>query len=445
MGMGDDAVEAGQFDQPGMMSMEGMEHGMAGDEMMEKHTGHGMEQAAPAKHTEHGQVQAGHSMAMDTDKTAAAHSMHEMGDDDRQMKAPEHRTERNARAYGANFRPMASDVSSAGELAVDGMDQSRPWPPYQKLRAIRPTTFGGDRPVREIRLTLDGDMQRYVWFVNNKPLSETDSILIKEGEVVRFIMINRTMMHHPFHLHGHFFRVLNGQDDHSPLKHTVDVAPMATTVIEFGADEPGDWFFHCHLLYHMMAGMARLVHYEQFEPPDLVTEIRPQLYKDPWYFRATAEVLSNMTEGFVTAANTRHTLTASWEYGWRKVEEDEWEGLLTWDYYINRFVTVFTGLDLLGEGSSTEDARGVFGITYLLPLNIESSCWLDTDGGARFILEKEFTLTPRLSLTGEAEYYTNDSEWEGEAGLEYTLSKTISLTGRWHTDFGWGLGAVFRF
>jgi hypothetical protein len=191
--------------------------------------------------------------------------------------------------------------------------------------------------------------------------------------------------------------------------------------------------------------MARMVHYEQFATPDPVVDIRPQLYKDPWYFQATAEVLSNMTEGFIKAADTRHTLSLDWEYGWRKVEEDEWEVLLTWDYYFSRFFTVFTGLDLLGEGSAEEDTRGVFGITYLLPLNIESSWWLDTDGGARIILEKEFTLTPRLSLTGEAEYDTHDSRWEGEAGLEYTLSKAMSLTGRWHTDFGWGIGAVFRY
>ena len=142
----------------------------------------------------------------------------------------------NNRAYGTNFRPMASDVSSSGNLAMDGMDKSRPWPPYKQLRAIKPTVFDDEKPIREIRLTLDGDMERYVWFLNNKPLSETDAILIKEGEVVRFIMINRTMMHHPLHLHGHFFRVVNGQNDHAPLKHTVDVAPMSTTVIECNAN-----------------------------------------------------------------------------------------------------------------------------------------------------------------------------------------------------------------
>ena len=220
---------------------------------------------------------------------------------------------------------------------------------------------------------------------------------------------------------------------------------MSTTVIEFNTNEVGDWFFHCHLLYHMKAGMARLIHYENFEMPDSVVDFRPKLYKDSWYFWAKAEVLSNMTEGFVRAANTRHTLTAMWEYGWQEVDEDEWEGLLTWDYYINRFFTVFTGLDVLGEGSITEDTRGVLGITYLLPLNIESSYWLDTNGGGRFMFEKEFVLTPRLAFSGEAEYDTHDSKWEGKARLGYTVSKSISLTGQWHTDFGWGVGAMIRF
>ena len=145
------------------------------------------------------------------------------------------------------------------------MSPSCPWPPYAKLRSIQPTAFDPGKPIREIRLTLDGDMERYVWFLNNKALSESDVIRIREGEVVRFIMINRTMMHHPMHLHGHFFRVLNGQGDYAPLKHTVDVAPMSTTAIEFYGNEFGDWFFHCHLLYHMKSGMARIIHYDGYQ------------------------------------------------------------------------------------------------------------------------------------------------------------------------------------
>jgi hypothetical protein len=324
------------------------------------------------------------------------------------------------------------------------MDPSRPQAPYKKFRAVSSTALPEDSPVREVRLTLDGDMERYVWFLNNKPLSESDSILIRKGEVVRFIMINRTMMHHPMHLHGHFFRVINGQGDRSPLKHTVDVAPMSTTVIEFDANEFGDWFFHCHLLYHMKSGMARLVHYEDYILYPELAAVRPQLYKESWYIWGQADVLSNMTEGSFTLSNTRNILTLEWEAGWQEVDETEWEGIVTWDRYFNRFFTIFAGVDFLGGGDELDDTRGVLGFSYLLPLNIESRSWIDTDGGARFNLDKEFELTPRLVLYGEAEYDTHDL-WEGKAGLSYLVSKNISLLGQWHSEFAWGGGIQVRF
>ncbi len=84
--------------------------------------------------------------------------------------------DRKGKKYAKNFRFLASDVSSMKDLAADGMDPRRPWPPYAKLRAIEPTFFETDKPIREIRLTLDGDMERYVWFLNNKALSESDVI-----------------------------------------------------------------------------------------------------------------------------------------------------------------------------------------------------------------------------------------------------------------------------
>jgi hypothetical protein len=328
---------------------------------------------------------------------------------------------------------------------MDGMDDRRPWPPYAELRSIVPTSFATAKPVRDVRLTLDGDMERYVWFLNNKPLSESDFIRIRQGEVVRFIMINRTMMHHPMHLHGHFFRVINGQGDYAPLKHTVDVAPMSTTVIEFDANEFGDWFFHCHLLYHMKSGMARMIHYEGFQINPQLASIRPNLYKDSWYFWGEANILSNMTEGFFRASNTRNILTASWEMGWEEVETTDWEGLLTWDRYINRFFTIFAGADLLGETNELDKTRGILGLHYLLPLNVESRVWVDTDGGMRFIFDKEFELTPRLQLFVEAEYDTHETEWESNAGLSYTVHKNFSVVALWHSDYDWGAGVQIRF
>jgi FtsP/CotA-like multicopper oxidase with cupredoxin domain len=91
---------------------------------------------------------------------------------------------------------------------------------------------------------------------------KTDPLLIRHGDRVRIEMVNQTMMWHPMHLHGHFFRVLQGAGERAPLKHTVNVPPRETVRIEFTADNPGQWIFHCHNLYHLEAGMARVFEYE---------------------------------------------------------------------------------------------------------------------------------------------------------------------------------------
>ena len=400
MGMPDDAVDEGAFDEPGMAMMGGM------------------------------------------------HEMRDMDHSSKKMQEIEH--EGHGSAMGQETHPhpqpkssvsglLSEDISSHPDLASDGMDVRRPWPPYEGLRSTKPTAFSEDREVREIRLTLDGDMERFVWFLNNKPLSESDSILIRKGEVVRFIMINRTMMHHPMHLHGHFFRVVNNQGDYAPLKHTVNVAPMSTTVIEFDANEFGDWFFHCHLLYHMESGMARVVHYEGYSSDAAVASISHKLYSDHWYFNGTAELFSSMTEGLLRIANTRNIITGRWEAGWQKSDGLDWEGILTWDRYVNSFFSIFAGGDFQGTGDESDDTRGVFGLRYLLPLNLDMHAWLDTDGGGRATVEKSFQLTPRLGLYGEAEYDTHDL-WEGKTGLSYTVSKKISILLQWHSEFGWGGG-----
>ncbi|MBM4265429.1 MAG: hypothetical protein FJ144_02250 [Deltaproteobacteria bacterium] len=91
---------------------------------------------------------------------------------------------------------------------------------------------------------------------------KADPLLIRQGERVQIELVNQTMMWHPMHLHGHFFRLLQGAGDRAPLKHTVNVAPRESVRIEFTADNPGRWFFHCHNLYHLEAGMARVFEYE---------------------------------------------------------------------------------------------------------------------------------------------------------------------------------------
>lgn len=336
-------------------------------------------------------------------------------------------------------------MDDGGEMHMDHMNHRpnmknpRPSPPYKDLRALQSTAFSSDWPRRTIRLTLDGDMSRYVWSINNRSLSSSDAIRIKKGEVVRFILINRTMMDHPMHLHGHFFRVLNGQGSYGPLKHTVDVRPMSTTVIEFKADEAGDWFFHCHLLYHMMSGMARVVHYQGFD------SVSSSPHPDHWFAWGQLGALTSMTQGYVTASNSHNILTAEWEVGWQKVEKTNWESIFTYDRYFNRFLRVFAGSDVLGSGDQPmHKARGIAGVRYLLPLNIESRVWFDTDGGGRLDLDKEFALTARWSLSQRAEYDTHEF-WEGVTQLNYMMSRDFSISTQYHSDFGWGGGVMWRF
>jgi hypothetical protein len=190
--------------------------------------------------------------------------------------------------------------------------------------------------------------------------------------------------------------------------------------------------------------MARMVHYQDFVPAADVAEVRPQLYRDPYYFFGQADVMSNMTEGLLTLTNSRLAFEAAWEVGWQHVDETNWEGLITVDYHTNRFTSFFLGADFLGAGSSSEDTRGVAGLQYLLPLYIWSTVWLDTDGGARISLEKEFELTPRLGLQNEVQYDSHD-HWEGKIGLSYLISKDISFVAGWHSEYEFGVGLQVRF
>jgi CopA family copper-resistance protein len=115
-------------------------------------------------------------------------------------------------------------------------------------------------PSRSLDVHLTGNMERFMWSFDGVKMSDTaHPIPFRDGERVRVNLINDTMMAHPIHLHGHFYELVTGHGDHAPRKHTVVVAPGGKVTFDLTADAPGDWAFHCHLLYHMMAGMMRVV------------------------------------------------------------------------------------------------------------------------------------------------------------------------------------------
>ncbi len=115
-------------------------------------------------------------------------------------------------------------------------------------------------PEREILVTLGGSMERFIWTLNGKKYEDAEPINLKYGERVRFKFVNETMMAHPMHLHGMFVQLENGQSaEKLPNKHVVIVPPGQSYSVLITADEPGEWAFHCHLLYHMMSGMMNKV------------------------------------------------------------------------------------------------------------------------------------------------------------------------------------------
>ena len=130
---------------------------------------------------------------------------------------------------------------------------------YRDLISLKPRTDTRP-PTRKVEIHLTGNMERFMWSLDGEQLSENpEPYRFARNERVRLRLINDTMMTHPMHLHGHFFEIVNGHGAFQPLKHTVRVLPGGYIDLDLTADAPGDWAFHCHLLYHMHAGMMRVV------------------------------------------------------------------------------------------------------------------------------------------------------------------------------------------
>ncbi|WP_159754446.1 copper resistance system multicopper oxidase [Sphingomonas sp. 8AM] len=115
-------------------------------------------------------------------------------------------------------------------------------------------------PDRALRIHLTGNMERYMWAFDGEKLNEVVApFAFLENERVRVTLVNDTMMGHPIHLHGHYFELVTGHGDYAPRKHTVQVQPGGIVTFDLTADAVGDWAFHCHMLYHMHAGMMQVV------------------------------------------------------------------------------------------------------------------------------------------------------------------------------------------
>ena len=154
--------------------------------------------------------------------------------------------------------PMPMDRMDYPGLGLDKVDHRVLR--YTDLKAARMNPHR--MPTRSLEIHLTGNMERYMWSFDGKKFSAVtdDPIRFAYDERVRVKLVNDTMMAHPIHLHGHFFELVNGAGMmNQPLKHTVIVQPGSTATFDVTANEPGDWAFHCHLLYHMHAGMMQTV------------------------------------------------------------------------------------------------------------------------------------------------------------------------------------------
>ncbi|GAC1313671.1 MAG: hypothetical protein NVSMB24_37240 [Mucilaginibacter sp.] len=361
---------------------------------------------------------------------------------------------------------MANDKSMAGmNMAADNSDIVTL--NYGMLRDPHHTTLP-EGPMRELKFDLTGNMNRYVWTLDNKTVSESDKILIKKGENLRIILYNNSMMRHPMHLHGQDFRVINGQGENAPMKNVVDIMPMERDTIEFVASEPGgDWFFHCHILYHMMSGMGRIFSYEDSPPnpeiPDPKLAQRRLFWDDQMpHLMGRIGLESNGSDGQVMLGSTRWQASTMWHLGTDAMMGYESETMIGRFIGRNQWLFPYVGFDyhykkfnpdehnifgsdyknLLGQVSNKDNRHTVVaGVAYTLPLLFVADARIDGDGKLRFQLGREdIPVTSRLRFNVMV-----NTDKEYAAGLRYIVTKYFSLSTHYDSDMGLGGGITLTY
>ena len=327
---------------------------------------------------------------------------------------------------------------------------------YTLLKSPFKTNLPKQSLIKELNFELTGNMNRYVWSLNNKVVSESDKILIKKGEIVRMIIHNNSMMRHPMHLHGHDFRVINGQGDYSPLKNTIDIMPMETDTLEFAATESGNWFFHCHVLYHMMSGMGRVISYENSPAnPEIPNPKLAQrkLFSDDraFHFMAENDFATNGNDGEAMLGNTRWSIGTEWRLGYNEGHGYESETHI--GRYIGKmqWLMPFIGFDWryrksksgeiernIFNQNNSKDNRATFsaGLEYMLPMLIIVQAEVFTDGNFRVQFErKDIPISKRVRMRL---MWNTDKEYM--AGLKYIVKRNIGITTHYDSDMGIGFG-----
>jgi FtsP/CotA-like multicopper oxidase with cupredoxin domain len=332
---------------------------------------------------------------------------------------------------------------------------------YSMLKSTVVTSLPVDSPVKVLKFELTGNMNRYVWSLDNKVVSETDKILIKKGEIVRIVLYNGSMMRHPMHLHGHDFRIINGNGEYAPLKNTLDIMPMETDTIEFLANVEGDWFFHCHILYHMMSGMGRVFTYENQQANPLIINpkcAQRKLFSDDKrpHFMAENDFATNGNDGNFMFQNTRWSFGTEWRLGYNDMHGYETETHL--GRYIGKmqWFMPFIGFDwryrnmgltnhektLFGQIDEKDNrSKMSIGFMYTLPMLIHFEAEVFTNGIVRLqLMREDIPISKRI----RAGFMVNtDKEYMVE--LKYILNRNIGIRTHYDSDMGFGLGLILNY
>ncbi len=359
-----------------------------------------------------------------------------------------------------HVQPEPIDTTEASNMIeMQGMDMSGNGIVtlnYSMLRAPEKTILP-DTSYKNLYFTLTGNMNRYVWSINDKIVREWDKILIEKGQNVRIILFNNSMMRHPMHLHGHDYRVLNGQGEYAPLKNVLDIMPMETDTIEFAGSQDGDWFFHCHILYHMMAGMGNVFSYKNSElNPELPDKAAAynKFIRNEQMIHPMAELglESNGSDGMAMLSTERYALRTEWRIGLKPehgVESETyfgrylgkmqwWFPFIGYDYHYNPMHNELTK-NSFGQVSNQSNRKAFMaGIEYTLPMLVTAQARVDSKGKLRLQLSREdVPLTPRLRLNAMA-----NTDKEYMAGLKYTVKKWFALSTHYDSDMGFGAGVT---
>lgn len=331
---------------------------------------------------------------------------------------------------------------------------------YAMLQSPYDTTLPKDAPVKELKFTLTGNMNRYVWSMDNKVLSEADKIPVKKGEILRITIYNNSMMRHPMHLHGFDFRVINGKGERSPLKNVLDVMPMETDTIEFLANEEGDWFFHCHILYHMMSGMDRVFAVGDYKNPLLADKEKSymalQMESNMPHFMAQNDFATNGNDGQAMVQNARWSLGTEWRLGYNNMHGYEVEthlgryiGKMQWfmpfigfDYRYRKMGIDEHETNLFGQKNEKDTRRAVsLGFMYTLPMLVNFQAEVYHDGIVRLqLMREDIPISKRL----RGGFMVNtDREYMAE--LSYIINKNVNIRTHYDSDMGFGAGITLSY